>query len=226
MVEDSTERQRARVPMPRVRSGMQQYYFSAVSALLLILAVIGFSDNLFTDVRQPSNSDPKFVVHGLFWFAWLGIFTAQTSLVRVGDIRRHRRLGVAGMLVAIGVTLSTLYVFAAVWNGWDAMPVHVKANRLFLPCFSLCVFLAWRNRRRSDWHKRLLYIGTVFVQLPILDRTANHFPVPWEAFMLVVWNGLLLSLFAYDWAVGKRIHPATWIGFVGFYAVWTMSALI
>ena len=39
-------------------------YFSVTSALLLFLSVVAFSDNLFTDVGQASNHDPKFVIHG------------------------------------------------------------------------------------------------------------------------------------------------------------------
>jgi hypothetical protein len=35
-------------------------YFSIVSTLLLLLSIVAFSDNLFTDVGQPSNRDPKF----------------------------------------------------------------------------------------------------------------------------------------------------------------------
>jgi hypothetical protein len=41
-------------------------YFSGISVLLLLLSIIAFSDNLFTDVGQPSNRDPKFIIHGLF----------------------------------------------------------------------------------------------------------------------------------------------------------------
>lgn len=202
---------------------MKKHYFPVVSGLLLAFALVAFSDNLFTDVRQPSNFDPKFVVHGLFWLAWLTIFTVQANLARFGNLRLHRRLGVAAMLTAVGVISSTLWVFVAVWKGWTAMTPEVKANRIFLPCFALCVWLAWRNRRRPDWHKRLLYVGTLFVQLPVLDRAAGHFPVPWEAFMLVVWNGFFLSLFAYDRLVDRRIHPVTRAGFGWFYGVWVLA---
>jgi hypothetical protein len=44
-------------------------YFSIISVLMLSLSIIAFSDNLFTDLGQPSNSDPKFIVHGLFGLA-------------------------------------------------------------------------------------------------------------------------------------------------------------
>jgi hypothetical protein len=196
------------------------------SLLLLTLSIIAFSDNLFTDIDQPSNFDPKFVVHGMFWLAWLGIFAAQALLARSGNWRLHRRLGVAGFLAAIGVTLSTFVIFAAVWKGWDAMPPEVKANRILLPGYALCVLLAWRWRRHGDWHRRLSYVGTLFVLLPILDRASRRFGVSPEAFILVVWNGLFISLFAYDLAARRRIHPVSWGGFACFYGVWTLAAAI
>ena len=45
-------------------------YLSITSALLLFLGVVAFSDNLLTDVAQPSNRDPKFIIHSLFGLAW------------------------------------------------------------------------------------------------------------------------------------------------------------
>jgi len=47
-------------------SGRHSLFFPIASFLLLFLTIAGFWDNLFTDVGQPSNSDPKFIVHGLF----------------------------------------------------------------------------------------------------------------------------------------------------------------
>ena len=65
-------------------------YFSIVSVLLLVLSVVAFSDNLFTDVGQPSNRDPKFIVHGVFGLAWYVLLATQANLVRA-RVGRHRR---------------------------------------------------------------------------------------------------------------------------------------
>ncbi len=40
---------------------MKKNYFLVASVALLLLSIIGFSDNLFTDIGQESNSDPKYV---------------------------------------------------------------------------------------------------------------------------------------------------------------------
>jgi hypothetical protein len=215
----------------RLRRG----YFPLASALLLILTLIGFSDNLVTNVGQRSNGDPKFIVHGLFCLAWIVMLTVQANLVRRGNVRLHRTLGLAGMGIAIGVTLSTLYVFVAVWKGWDAMGIIGRANRLFLPGYALLVLLAYRNRRRPDWHKRLIFVASLYMLEPVLSRSLDPFidytPLVagwsesdvdrfWWYYFVLVWNALFLSLFAYDYVVSRRIHAVTAMGYAGFCAVW------
>jgi hypothetical protein len=39
-------------------------YFFVFSVLILIIGLIAFSDNFFFDVKQESNSDPGFIIHG------------------------------------------------------------------------------------------------------------------------------------------------------------------
>ena len=145
-------------------------YFSTISVVILLLSVWGFSDNLFWDIRQPSNSDPKFIIHGLFCLAWMVVFVLQTRLAESGKIALHRRVGVAGLVIAVGVIVSTVYVFAAVWKGWGNMEPFVKANRILFASYACCIFLAIYNRRRTEWHKRLMLVGTLFMLEPILSR--------------------------------------------------------
>jgi hypothetical protein len=217
-------------------------YFSIISAVLLFLSLVAFSDNLLTDIGQPSNSDPKFVVHGLFGLAWYVLLVVQANLVRVRKVALHRRLGIATMLVGIGVTLSTLYIFIVLWKGWDNMAVEVRANRLLLPGFALFLLLAWLRRARADWHKRLVFAGTFFMQGPVLSRTYDPLIVSWMeplfpaftarvdeigflVFFAGLWIGLFLSLFAYDWKTLRRIHPVTIAGFACLLAAWLISAV-
>lgn len=128
---------------------MRKYYFQTASIFLLILSVIAFSDNLITDVGQKSNSDPKFIIHGLLMFAWFIIFVVQTNFIRKGDYKAHMKWGIAGMLVAIGVFLSTVVVFITAFKGWAAMPFFVKANRFFMLSFAVLVLLGYLNRQNG-----------------------------------------------------------------------------
>lgn len=208
---------------------MPKNYFSWVSIFMLLLSLIGFSDNLFYDLGQESNSDPKFIVHGLFFLAWFVIMVVQSNFIRKGDIRAHRKWGMWGMGIALGVILSTFYVFYAVFEGWEAMPGFVKVNRVFTVSFTVLVALAYWKRTDPALHKRFLFVGTFYVLGPVIDRVGGKFL---EESLLnivfvegVIWNGLFISLFLYDKQTLKRIHPISWIGFVWFYIFWIYSIL-
>lgn len=200
---------------------MRKNYFLVASTLLLILSLIAFSDNLITDVGQESNSDPKFIIHGLFCFTWFIILVIQTNYIRKENYKAHIKLGVAGMVVAIGVFITTLYIFVVVYEGWDAMPFYVKVNRIFMPSYALLVWLGYLNRKKPDIHKRLIYVATLYMLGPILDR-ANFF-MDELIFNSIVWNSFFISLFVYDWITLKKIHQISWLGFVWFYIVWVIS---
>jgi hypothetical protein len=218
-------------------------YFSIVSVLLLILSIVAFSDNLFTNIHQPSNGDPKFIIHGLFGLAWYVLLATQANLIRVRNLRLHRKLGIATFVVAIGVVLSTLYLFIVLWKGWENMEPDVRANRLLLPGFALCLLLAWRWRTQPDWHKRLIFIGTFFMLGPVLDRDYDPLVMSWanalfpvlytkevdEAVYLVFrwgsWIGIFLSMALYDWKTRRAVHRVTWAGYAWFLLVVFLSEL-
>jgi hypothetical protein len=223
-------------------------YFFGISLLMLGLSLIAFSDNLFTDVGQASNRDPKFVVHGLFGLAWYVLLVVQTGLVRQDRWRQHQRLGVAGFGVALGLALSTLVIFAVVWKGWAAMPLTVRANRVFLLGFLAFLLLAWQRRRQPDWHKRLIIGATFFMLGPVLSRSFDPLVISWlepllnalhaspelmrtvdrlgfELYLFGVWTGFFLSLLVHDASTLRRLHPASLAGLTVFGATWLVCAL-
>jgi hypothetical protein len=212
---------------------MQRYYYPVVTLLLLLLTLVGFSDNLITRPEQPSNSDPKFIVHGLLCGAWMLVLFVQACLVRARNVKLHKRLGFAGFLIAIGVTLSTIWVFIMVWKGWAAMNPEVKANRILLPSFSVFIALAYLQRRRSDWHRRLILAGTFFMMEPVLARCYDPAVVPmmvgWSEpqieaafipWLFSLWTGFFLSLLLYDWTTMKRLHPVSLFALFWFGLIW------
>lgn len=206
---------------------MKKNYYSFASVFLLLLSLIAFSDNLITNVSQKSNSDPKFIIHGLFMFAWFIIFVVQTNFIRKGDIQTHKKWGVAGMITAIGVIISTVYVFFEVFKGWDVMPFFAKANRFFMFSFVVLVLLAYLKRKNGAQHKRYIYMASLLILEPILSRVSGNLHIEnVDLFVAIVWNGLFISLFAYDWVTIKRIHPISWIGVVWFYIVWGISIMM
>jgi len=218
---------------------IRRYYFPAMGTILLALTLVGFSDNLFTDVGQPSNSDPKFIVHGLLCGAWIILFAVQALLIGSRNVRLHRRLGIAGLVIAAGVALSTIWVFVAVWKGWAALDLESQANRLLLPSYALFVALGLRDRMRPDWHRRFLFTGTLFMLGPVLGRAYDPLLVPfmrgwteakidavYHVTYLLVWSAFFVSLLVYDLVVSRRIHPVSAAALGWFAAIWAIVWLV
>lgn len=228
---------------PDMGGPWRRSYFPVVTTVLLVLSVIAFSDNLITDVGQPSNSDPKMVIHGLFALAWMILLALQAWLARARRTPVHRRIGPWAFAVAAGLALSTLYVFYAGFNGFAAMSPEVLTNRLLLPVFAGFTLLAWVHRKQPERHKRFLLLGTLALFSPIVSRAFGRFfwpiyPDPnaaeadlaFAAFFFGTWGLLLASLWAYDLLTTRRVHPATVVGTViiagvvlGVDLLWTGS---
>ena len=210
---------------------MKKYFFQVASILILIFSIIGFSDNLFTDVGQKSNSDPKFIIHGLFCFAWIVILVIQTNFISNGNIKAHMKLGIAGMIAAAGVFITTVYIFVVIYKGWDAMPYFVKSNRIFMLLFGVWVWLGYRNRKKPVLHKRFMYIATLFMLGPILDRAINHFYlqnifsefVLYDVIVKVLWFLFFIFLFIYDWKMLRKVHTLSLIGAALFVVTWVIA---
>jgi hypothetical protein len=210
---------------------MKKYFFPVASILILIFSVIGFSDNLFTDVTQKSNSDPKFIIHGLFCFAWIIILVIQTNFIRKGNIKAHMKLGVAGMVAAAGVFITTVYIFVVIYKGWDTMPYYVKSNRIFMPLFGVWVWLGYRNRRKPILHKRFMYIATLYMLGPILDRAIDLFYLDkifsefflYDVIVKVIWGLFFIFLFIYDWKTLRKVHLLSIIGAALFVVTWLIA---
>ena len=203
---------------------LKNYYFQIVSTLLLVLSFIAFSDNLITDIGQESNSDPKFIIHGLFMLAWFVTFVAQSYFIIQKKYNAHIKWGKIGFLLAIGVFVSTLYVFIVIFKGWDAMEPFVKANRLLMLSFATFILLAYLYRKDTEKHKRFIFWAIVLPIEPIIGRVSEVFQIEnWELFYVLVWHTFFISFFVYDWQTLKKIHSISWIGVTWFYIAWVIS---
>ena len=203
---------------------LKNYYFRIISTFLLVSSILAFSDNLITDIGQESNRDPKFVIHGLFMFAWFGVFVAQSYFIAKKNYEAHIKLGKIGFMLAIGVVASTFYVFLAIFKGWNAMEPFVKANRLLMLSFTVFILMAYLYRNNREKHKRFIFWAIVLPIEPIMGRVSELLYVEnWELFYFLVWHSFFVSFLAYDWQTLKRIHPISWLGLTWFYLAWAIS---
>jgi hypothetical protein len=87
----------------------------AVVLALLSVLVAGFARSFFLRPLYGAAPDyaarePIYYVHGALFVSWFALLAMQAMLVRSGLVRTHRRLGIAGMWLAVFMTLFGVYV--------------------------------------------------------------------------------------------------------------------
>jgi hypothetical protein len=151
-------------------------------------------------------------IHAVIFSSWILLLVAQTSLVAVGRIDIHRRLGVVGFGLAcllVPVGLAVTCEFLARHHRLEDPSLRFPFLQVVdLLVFSTLIYFGYRQRFNPAAHKRLMLIATITP----LDAAFSRWPV------LVVGNSLLadmccyalLALLAsYDmWSIGK-VHRAT-----------------
>ncbi len=181
-------------------------YFPAVGIFLFILSLIAFSDNLLTDIGQPSNSDPKFLVHAAFAFVWFGFLAIQPVLVARGKLETHKRIGVYGFAAASGLVLSTIYIRIVLVSESGTLAGLALLNSILMAFSVIGLVFAYRYRVQPEVHKRLVIISTFFILFPITDSVGGNLGIsPFIVSPLII-LGLFLSLIAHD-AIRLRKFP-------------------
>src|SRR5262245_53796234 len=162
-------------------------------------------------------------LHAVVMTAWFVLLVVQVWLVAAGRTSVHRRLGVAGAVLAVLVVWTGFDVSLAFPSRLAAIGIKTSANANFaiwlnfgaLVAFSVLVGTALYLRKRSAIHKRLMLVASINIVDPALGRI-SAFPVLAETSRVVavlVANlpvlVLLGLLIAHDIKTRRRPHLAT-----------------
>ncbi len=189
-----------------------------VFGLLLVLTIVfaGFAPTFYLKrlFGTPPLSNLLFA-HGVFMSAWVALLVVQTALVESGRADLHRRLGVAGVGVAVLlVVVGVAAALEAAQRGFSPTPQVTPLMFLAIPLVDLLVFsilvgTALAMRRKSTAHSRLMLLATVGMLTPAVAR------LPIDALKQVglpaffgVMIACVLVVVAIDTVRHRRLHPA------------------
>ena len=197
---------RARFP------GERRYYLIAAAAIIIVV-LAGFSIDF--DLMFDMSSLTFLVrAHGLVMFCWVGVFFTQVFLVAQRRVDLHRRLGIFGAALALLlVIVGTYTAIVAARLGGDhlppGMPVipFLSSGLLLLLAFAVLVGTGLAMRRRPDFHKRLILLGTVALLDAALARFIGAY-THWSITPMAARNLLVLTCIAVDTLRYRRLHPA------------------
>ena len=221
-----------------IRVGERRFYLGM--ALTLLAAVfLGFARTFFFKAWFPdwaaAHGAPEavFYVHGTVFAGWYGLLVAQASLISVRRVALHRRVGFAGVAVAVlvaGLGIAASLIAARRPTGFIDVPVP-PLQFLIVPLgivfvYSVFTALAVLLRRDVQAHKRYILLASIVMIEAAVTRWPFAFmsaasPVPLLDMSGLVTDLFLLPMIAWDLRSRGRIHPVTlWGGLsiIAFHA--------
>jgi hypothetical protein len=226
---------------PRRGQRVERWFYISAAGLMILFNVAAFAPAIVDPSGRtvPLPLTPLVTVHAIVAAAWLLLFLAQATLVATGRTSVHRRLGVAGIVLAAAfIVVGCLTTIEHARRGLDlsgdlrrlAPPdVQLDAAAILAPInllllFGLLVALAFCYRHRPAIHKRLMLFAVLGALTPTpLVHLVGHWPalLARRGVIFLVAMVVVLSASAiHDRVAEGRIHPASlWIPLLLF--AWT-----
>lgn len=196
----------------------EQKFFFVMACAMAATIVAGFSFNLAAG--RSSFGMPLIVhVHALVFFGWVALYLTQNALVFTGATALHKQLGWLSVLwvpvmVALGIAMTLFSLRTHGGPPFFDSNEFLFGNPSALLAFAGLTYSAVAMRKRSDWHRRLMYSGMAILTGPGLGRLLPMpFFIPW-AWWVVFAVALVFPLIGMlaDKRRTGRIHPAWFVG--------------
>jgi hypothetical protein len=216
--------------LPARRHFDRRFYLGA-GLVALGLVFWGFAPSYYLKLIFGTPQLPtRLHIHGAVMSSWLVLFLVQAGLISARRTQWHRRLGIIGIVIAIGVVLlgSTTTINAAAREvGRHSAEANARVMVLCLELVQMALFAGFvaaaiALRRRPDFHKRLMLLATAcmmpsaFSRIP-LDLT---FMVSGNVSILLLFNLCVIVPALIDALRNRRLHPAFgWGGLVAIGAL-------
>ena len=200
---------------------VEHRFFTAMAIAIAVTVLAGFARTYYLRAYFDSPPiSPLLHLHGLVFSSWVALYLAQTSLVAADRVRLHRRLGVAGgvlavILVLVGVTTAIVRVRQGFSPpGGPPPPVFLVVPLTDMALFGGLVAAALYFRRQMAVHKRLMLLGTIALLAAPIARLPFGLLQSGILAVFAASDLFVVALIAYDFAMYRRIHRATaWGGF-------------
>jgi len=201
-------------------------FFSAMAVLIVATVFVGFAHSYYlAGMFSAPLPSPIVHIHGAVFSCWILLFITQICLVSAGRVDIHRRLGIAGFLLAC------LMVVLGVLVGTDQLVRNSAdpaggfkfqyANFLYIIpltdtlIFATLIFFAFRARFNPAAHKRLILIATITLAGAGIGRwpvAFLHTPTLFSALILLAIHfSYVLPIVGYDlWSMRKIQRATLW----------------
>jgi hypothetical protein len=208
-----------------MRLRLEQFFFPFMALLLVAAVLLGFSRTFFlAPVYHYHLPNLLVAIHGVVFASWMALFAIQVSLVAVGRVDLHKKLGFAGaVLVGLVFVMAYAVMLEGIHRGFAASE-RDQAQILALDVIGInasfvmfVVGLLLRGNPAS--HKRLMLYGTIGMAGPAIARWPFAFIATRPPVVGIVLQALGVAVIVLDLLTTRRVHRATWVGTVTLFLV-------
>ncbi len=207
------------MPARSVRN-YDRVFYGSIAVAMAGMAVAGFAPTyylrLFSGGPTATISGGPFTtfvhLHGALFTAWIVLFIVQTVLISARRVAVHRRLGIAGaVLAAVMVVVAIATAIAMAKRGGTA-PGVPPLSFLAVPVFDMVMFAGFITaalfvRRKKEAHKRLMLLAYISIMAAPAARLPGVLPLGPLAFYGIALVFLVAGV-VYDLVARGRVHPA------------------
>jgi len=198
-------------------------FYSGMAVAMAATVFIGFAPTFYlrfyfhaATVSGQTSLTRLAQLHGALFSSWVVLFIVQTSLVAKHNVAMHRRLGIAGVLLAavmvvVGVTTAIKAAArGAVPPGANPLGfLAIPAGDMLM--FSIFVAAAFFWRRNREAHKRLMLLAYISIVAAAVARLPGVLPLGPFWFYGLDFLFLLIAVL-YDLGSRHRVHLAYALG--------------
>jgi len=194
-------------------------FFSVMPFVMLAMVLYGFARTYFLVGMVAAPLPNKLIhVHGAAFTSWMILLIVQTALVSTKKVKLHMTLGLFGFALAVAmVVLGTLAAVDAMRRGETVLGLDPQTFFVIpvtgMVLFGTLVFFAFKLRRHTEAHKRLILMATMALMDAAIGRWQHpailqRIPPTQDLVMLA----LLLTLVVFDLFNLHRVSKYTWRG--------------
>jgi hypothetical protein len=202
------------VAFPSATSEYRERLFLLIMAIVIAMTVI-VAFGMFYIAGISSFHSPWWVhIHAVTFMTWIGFYVLQNTLVVRNNIATHRKLGRVGAgyaawMIVVGLVLTPLTLAAGRSPPFFTPPYFLALDWMNIVVFGALFYAAIHQRKRTDWHRRLMLCATICLIGPAVGRlivlSGNTMTAPLLVALLLIY---LIVAMGFDLINRGRIHVA------------------
>ena len=207
-----------RQPRATVTGRHDRLFYGGMAVVMALTVFAGFAPTYFAPLASGrpvatfSGGPATGIVHAhaALFTAWVLLFIVQTSLVASRRVAVHRRLGIAGALVAAAMIVAGARIAVASAARGAAPPGVDPLAFLAIPLFDMLMFATFVTaalvmRKNAQAHKRLMLLAYISIIVAAVARLPGVLPLGPLVFFGLAFLFVLVGV-VYDLLSRGRVH--------------------